>query len=104
MIGTTWKDKITNERVTEQTKLPDVLLLFKSAKWKWAGHVVRVSDNWANIVMGWTPAGKRKRRRPKIRWVDDIRYLNNNWMSSAQDRKKWSDWREASIQQWTNDG
>ena len=98
MIGTTWKDKITNKRVKDQTKLPDALLLLKSAKWKWAGHVVRASDNWANIVTGWTPTGKRKRGRPKTKWVDDIRSLNN-WMSSAQDRKKWSDQREAFIQQ-----
>ena len=97
MIGTTWKDKTTNKRVKEQTKLPDALLLLKSAKWKWAGHVVRASDNWANIVTGWTPAGIRKRGRPKTRWVDDIRALNNNWMSSAQDKMKWSDQKEASI-------
>jgi len=47
---------------------------------------------------------KEKRRRPKTRWVDDITSLNKDWMSSAQDRKKWSDQREAFIQQWTNDG
>ena len=54
-------------------------------------------NDWASIVTGWTPTGKIKGGRPKTRWVDDIRSLNNNWMSSAQDRKKWSDQKEASI-------
>jgi len=46
----------------------------------------------------------KERGRLKTRWVDDIRSLNNNWMSSAQGRKKRWDQREAFIPQWTNDG
>jgi len=52
MIGTTWKDKTANKRVKEPTELPDALFVLKSAKQKWAGHVVRASDNWVNIVTG----------------------------------------------------
>jgi len=80
----------TDSEIHSPTELPD----YYSVIQLW---VVRASDNWANIVTGWTPAGIRKRGRPKTRWVDDIRALNNNWMSSAQDKMKWSDQKEASI-------
>jgi len=86
MLGITWQDKVTNKKIREQTKLPNALRLLKSYKWKWAGHVARASENWANTVTRWTPAGKRKKGRPKTRWVKDIKARDRNWITSAQDR------------------
>jgi len=91
------------QKVKEQTKLPDALLLLKSAKWK--GRVMWLEPQITGQILSRVGHQRAKERgRPKTRWVDDIRSLNNNWMSSAQDRKKWSDQKKAFIQQWTNDG
>jgi len=49
--------------------------------------------------MSWTPAGKRKRSRPKTRWVEDIIALDRNWTTSVQDRTAWAAQREAFVQQ-----
>ena len=93
------QDKTTNKIIKEQTKLPDALKLLESAKWKWAGHVARANDNWANIITSWTPAGKRKIGKPETRWAEDIIALDRNWTTSAQDRTAWSAQRKAFIQQ-----
>jgi len=69
-------------------KLPDALRLLKSANWKWAGHVTRVIDNWANIITSWTPVGNRKRGRCKTRWVEGIIALDRNWTTSAQTEQR----------------
>jgi len=45
VLGITWQDKVTNEILKEQTKLPDPFKLLKSTKWKWAGHVTRPNGN-----------------------------------------------------------
>jgi len=95
MLGITWQNKITNKKIREQTKLPDALGI-------WAGHVA--SGNWANTVTRWTPTGKRKKGRPKTRWVKDIKARDSNWITSAQDRTAWSSQREAFVQQWNSDG
>jgi len=104
MLGITWQDKVTNKKIREQTKLPDALQLLKSYKWKWAGHVARASENWANTVTCWTPADKRKKGRPKTRWVEDIKARDRNRITAAQDRTAWSSQREAFVQQWNSDG
>jgi len=54
------------------------------------GWTCRASDNRANIITSGTTAGKRKRSRPKTRWVEDIIALDRNWTTSAQDRTAWS--------------
>ena len=103
MIGVTRRDKKTNVWIRQQTGLQDIIARIKQLKWQWAGHIARQNDNrWTKVVTEWIPLnGKRKRARPKTRWVDEIRkYAGTTWMRQAADRKVWKVQGEAFIQQW----
>jgi len=78
-----------NASIREEMKLPDIIMRIKDYKWRWAGHVARAGNNdtWYGCMNDWIPPGKRKRRRPKKRWADDIRlYAGLNWIGKATDR------------------
>jgi len=72
--------------------------LLESVKWKWAGHVARANDNWADIITSWTPAGKRRIGKPETRWAEDIIALDRNRTTTAQDRTTRSAQRKAFVQ------
>jgi hypothetical protein len=48
--------------------------LIKSRRMRWAGHVARIGEkrNAYRILVG-MPEGKRPLRRPRRRWVDNIK-------------------------------
>jgi hypothetical protein len=48
--------------------------IIKSRKMTWAGHVARMGEkrNACRILLG-KPEGKRPLRRPRRRWVDNIK-------------------------------
>jgi hypothetical protein len=49
---------------------------FKTKQLQWYGHVERMEDGkLPKEVMEWRPAGRRKRGRPKLTWVEEIRGL-----------------------------
>jgi hypothetical protein len=61
---------------------------------RWAGHVARMGEtrNAYRILVG-KPEGKRPLRRPRRRWVDNIKmdlraieWDSMNWIDLAQDR------------------
>jgi hypothetical protein len=103
MLGITWADRMTNEWIRLQTKVKDILDLVKERKWKWAGHVSRMSDNrWTILLTDWRPRdGHRKRGRPSKRWRDELDHYWRTvaWKRYAQDRGTWKQHTEAFIQQ-----
>jgi len=46
MLNIKWQDHVTNN-LKERTKLPDLFDIILKKKWQWAGHITRMSDNWA---------------------------------------------------------
>jgi len=63
----------------------------------WAGHVVRMDDDWGvyRVLVG-KLEGKRRLGKPRRGWVDNIRmnfqavgcgYMD--WTGLAQDRDRW---------------
>jgi hypothetical protein len=65
-----------------------------SLRIKWAGHVARMGDkgNAYRILMG-KPEGKRPLKRPKRRWVGNIKMVRReiccgcmDWIDLAEDR------------------
>ena len=52
------KDKVSNEEIRRRTKTVDVGYIIKSKKFKYAGHMIRGSnERWAKKVTEWLPYG-----------------------------------------------
>lgn len=107
MLGVTRRDRMRIETIRAQTRVDDVIETCKRLKWSWAGHIARATDHrWTYEIIQWYPRGiKRPRRRPKARWVDDIKkYAGTTWQRLAQDRIRWRLHGEAYILQWRDTG
>ena len=52
---------------------PNIVRVIKSRRKRWAGHVARMGERGAYRGMVGKPEGKRSLRRPRRRWVDNIR-------------------------------
>lgn len=90
--------KIPHELIRNQTKITDALSFSLKLKFRWAGHIARMTDNrWTHQITAWPgPSGKRKRGRPVGRWEDDItKLIGKDWMTKAQDRDDWKGLEEA---------
>ncbi|CAM4630150.1 unnamed protein product [Leuciscus chuanchicus] len=94
MIGVQQTDHVRNEQLRAMTRVDDVVDLANKAKKRWAGHLMRRTDErWTREVTVWLPIDiKRPRGRPATRWRDLLRQdLGHNWMRLAQDRQTWAD-------------
>ena len=94
MLGIKQIDRIPNLTIRERTKVDDILKVITKTKWKWAGHVARMSDNrWTVRCTEWQVRhGRRSRGRPRRRWQDDIRqWQGATWTRKAKDRDLWRD-------------
>ena len=74
-----------------------LLLVIKSSRLRWAGHVARMEEGRSAFkILTGKPTGKIPLGRPRHRWEDNIRMdleeiSTNaiNWVDSAQDRDYW---------------
>ena len=67
-LGVTRKDKIRNEYVRGTAKLGDKL---RNARLRWYGHVKRREEGYVGkTMMEMGVPGRRKRGRPRRRWMD----------------------------------
>jgi hypothetical protein len=58
------------------------------------GYVERIEDNRVpNRILYGRPGGRRKKRRPRLRWLDDVEDLREigvrRWRTKAVDRNEW---------------
>ena len=92
MNGVTKLDRIRNE-LRGTTKVEEISKKVEESRLKWYGHVLRREDEYVvKRVMGMEVLGKRRRGRPKRRWLDNIRNdLSERELSreDAQNRAKW---------------
>ncbi len=78
MSGVTKLDRIRNEIIRWTTKVGELSKKVQESMLKWYGHVLRREDEYVGKrVMGMEVPGKRRRGRPKRRWLDSIR--NDLW-------------------------
>ncbi|CAM4652739.1 unnamed protein product [Leuciscus chuanchicus] len=94
MIGVQQTDHVRNEQLRAMTRVDDAVDLANKAKKRWAGHLMRRTDErWTREVTVLLPIDiKRPRGRPATRWRDSLRQdLGHNWMRLAQDRQTWAD-------------
>jgi hypothetical protein len=79
--------------------------MIKSRRMRWVGHVAQMGDkmNAYRILVG-NPEGNRPQRRPKSRWVDNIKmdlreigWDGMDWIDLAQAREQGSCERDSEL-------
>jgi hypothetical protein len=68
-----WR-KLHNEELRDLYSSPRIIRIIKSRRMRWASHVARIWEkrNAYRLLVG-KPEGKRPLRRPRRRWVDNIK-------------------------------
>ena len=93
MSGVTKLDRIRNERIRGTTTVGEISKKVQESMLKWYDHVLRREYEYVGSrVMAMEVPGKRRRGRPKRRWLDSIRNdLSERALSreDAKDRAKW---------------
>jgi hypothetical protein len=51
----------------------NIIRMIKSMRMGWAGHAARIREKNAYRILAGKPEGKRPLRRPRRRWVDNIK-------------------------------
>jgi hypothetical protein len=70
--GEVWRIRY-NRELYELLREPDIIVVMKIARLRWAGHVFRISDSeMSKRIMNYNPEGKRRTGRPKARWTDAV--------------------------------
>ena len=104
MTSTRLIQHISNEELRERSKVNDIIDTLYISKRRWAGHVIRRSDNrWATRITEWRPWGyKRPRGRPQTRWCDPmLKLYGRTWTRFARCR---SEWRRCDLRRWRDNG
>jgi hypothetical protein len=91
-----WR-KLHNEELHSLYSSPSIIIMMKSRRMRWAGHVARMGAkrNVYRILVG-KPEGKRPLGRPRRRWADNIKmdlreigWDGMDWIELAQDKDPW---------------
>ena len=105
ILGISYKVRITNEHVRKTiTKhigpYEDPLATVKRQKLKWYGHVTR-SDGLTKVILQGTVEGKRRRGRPKKKWIDNIAEWTGKSSAETQamahNRQEWRELMRKSV-------
>jgi len=73
-----FRDEVTGrlhkEELNDLYCSPNIVRVIKSRRMRWARHVARMGEERGvyRVLVG-KPEGKRPQRRPRRRWVDNIR-------------------------------
>jgi len=99
-----WR-RLHNEELNDLYSSPNVVWVIKWRRMRWAGHVACMGEvrGVYRVLVG-KPEGRRLLRRPRRRWVENIRmdlqeegcgYMD--WIGLAQDRDRWRTFVSAVI-------
>ena len=73
-MGATRKDKIRNEYIRSTVKVERLGIKMREGRLRWFGHVMRRDQEYVGRkMMEMELTGKRKRRRPKRRFLDVVK-------------------------------
>src|SRR5579871_6002493 len=105
IIRVFWLDKISNNKLLQDTNQESIDNIIRKGRWRWLGHVMRMNpDIPAKTALTWTPEGKRKKGRPRTTWrrtmEEELCCASLTWDTArrvAQDRGSWKDLVKASC-------
>jgi hypothetical protein len=89
--------KLHNEELHNLYSLPSIIRMIKSWRMRWAGHAARIGKkrNAYRLLVG-KPEGMRSLKRPRHRWVDNMKMVlretgwgGMDWIDLAEDRGHW---------------
>jgi hypothetical protein len=92
-----WR-KLHNEELHNLYSSPSIIVIIKSRRMRWAGHVARMGEK-RNVyrLLVRKPEGKRPLGRPRRRWIENIKtdlleieLSVVDWIGLAQYRYSWS--------------
>jgi hypothetical protein len=91
-----WR-KLLDEELRDLYSSPSIIRIIKSRRMRWAGHIAGMGEKMnAYRLLVRKPEGKRPLRRPRRRWVDNIRldlgevgWGDVDWIGLAKDRNRW---------------
>jgi len=98
MLGISWKDKVTNEKVREATALPKLEVIIRCRRLRWVGHLSRTDHlRLPRQALIWESEGFRRRPgRPRQNWKDvvkkNLKKMGISWdevEEAAEDRRSW---------------
>ncbi|XP_063382206.1 uncharacterized protein LOC134668695 [Cydia fagiglandana] len=98
ILGITWQDKVTNQRVLEKAQLPSLAALLKQRRLRWLGHVHRMEPARIprRVLLGAVAYAKRNVGRPMLRFKDCVKrdmsafeIDHHAWEALAEDRDGW---------------
>ena len=72
-LGVTRKDKVRNEYVRGTAKIAKLGDKLRNARLRWHRHVKKREDFVGKRMMEMAVPGRRKRGRPRRRWMDSMR-------------------------------
>ena len=73
-MGVTRKDKIRNEHIRSTVKIERLEMKMREGRLRWYGHVMRRDQDYIERkMMKMELPGKRKRGRPKRRFLDVVK-------------------------------
>ena len=92
-------NKISNNDLYQKTGCTSMEQEIKKRRLRWLGHVLRMSpERIPKVALRWTPAGKRKRGRPKTTWrktvEHELKEMGLSWgeaQATAKNRDKWKE-------------
>ncbi|GFR92088.1 hypothetical protein ElyMa_006192100 [Elysia marginata] len=69
ILGIRWEHRVTNKEISERTGMRPILEEVKIRRWRWLGHVLRMSKSRHPLIaLMWNPQGARKKGRPQGTW------------------------------------
>jgi hypothetical protein len=86
------RDKMRNEDLRMESGMEDAASKARTLKWRWGGHVARMTqERWAHATTIRDPRqGKRRRSRPRHRWSQEFKKeVRVQWTRLARDKAKW---------------
>jgi hypothetical protein len=88
------KEKVRNVTIREVMEVrKNILEVTEEKRLRWFGHVRRMPGNRLPLkIVEWEPEGKRRRGRPKKRWIDGVRRsMTNHGLTEevTRDRDRW---------------